>query len=173
MLGNRVEIHGCSIQILDESNFKSNPLERSRERFRCQCGGTLRCHIARRDALRVQKVATAIFRIFRNSGFGSPGLETVPPQTPCKTLPSHPPKNYTFTYQEEREERTLRGLGGGLPIDQDPGFRIPKSTMCKWTRPFWGQIAGGHPRASPRPRQPLFAVPALRELKSACRVSIL
>ena len=36
-----------------------------------------------------------------------------------------------------------------------------------------GQTAGGHPKASPRPRQPPFAVPALRELESACGVSIL
>ena len=36
-----------------------------------------------------------------------------------------------------------------------------------------GQTAGGHPKAFPRPRQPLFAVPALRELDSACRFSIL
>ena len=36
-----------------------------------------------------------------------------------------------------------------------------------------GQTAGGHPKAFPRPRQPLSAVPALRELESACRVSIL
>ena len=32
--------------------------------------------------------------------------------------------------------------------------------------------AGGPRKAFPRPRQPLFAVPALRELESACRVSI-
>ena len=38
---------------------------------------------------------------------------------------------------------------------------------------FDGQTAGGHPKAFPRPNQPLFAVPALRELESACRVSIL
>ena len=38
---------------------------------------------------------------------------------------------------------------------------------------FGGQTAGRHPKASPRPRQPLFAVSALRELESACRVSIL
>ena len=38
---------------------------------------------------------------------------------------------------------------------------------------FGGQTASGHPKAFPRPRQPLFAVPALRELESACRVSIL
>ena len=31
----------------------------------------------------------------------------------------------------------------------------------------------GHPKAFPRPRQPLFAVPALRELESACRMSSL
>ena len=32
--------------------------------------------------------------------------------------------------------------------------------------------AGGHPKASPRPSlQPLLAVPALRELESACRMS--
>ena len=47
------------------------------------------------------------------------------------------------------------------------------SIMCKWTRPFWGQTAEGDPKAFPRPRNPLFAVPALRELASACRVSIL
>ena len=38
---------------------------------------------------------------------------------------------------------------------------------------FGEQAAGGHPKASPRPKQPLFGVPALRELESACRVSIL
>ena len=31
---------------------------------------------------------------------------------------------------------------------------------------FGGQTAGGHPKAFPRPRQPLIALPALRELKS-------
>ena len=36
-----------------------------------------------------------------------------------------------------------------------------------------GQTAGGHPKAFPRPRQPVFAVPALREIEGACRVSIL
>ena len=35
-----------------------------------------------------------------------------------------------------------------------------------------GQAARGHPKACPRPRLPLSAVPALKELKSACRVSI-
>ena len=34
-----------------------------------------------------------------------------------------------------------------------------------------GQTAGGHPKASPRSRHPLFAVPALRELESAGSVS--
>ena len=34
------------------------------------------------------------------------------------------------------------------------------------------QTAGGHPKASPRPGQPPFAGPALRELESACRLSI-
>ena len=44
-----------------------------------------------------------------------------------------------------------------------------ESIMCKWTRPFWGdRIAGSHPKAFPRPRQPLSAVLALRELESAC-----
>ena len=37
---------------------------------------------------------------------------------------------------------------------------------------FGGQIAGGDPKAFSRLQQPLFAVPALRELESACRVSI-
>ena len=36
-----------------------------------------------------------------------------------------------------------------------------------------GQAAGGDSNAFPRLKQPLFAVPALRELESACRVSIL
>ena len=34
---------------------------------------------------------------------------------------------------------------------------------------FGGQTAGGHPKAFPRPTQPLFAVPAWRELESACK----
>ena len=34
---------------------------------------------------------------------------------------------------------------------------------------FGGQAAGGHPKAFPWPKKPLFAVPALRELESACR----
>ena len=34
------------------------------------------------------------------------------------------------------------------------------------------QIAGGHPKASSRPRQPAFAAPASRELESAWRVGI-
>ena len=36
-----------------------------------------------------------------------------------------------------------------------------------------GQTAGGHSKAFPWPKKPLFAVPALRELESACRVSTL
>ena len=35
-----------------------------------------------------------------------------------------------------------------------------------------GQTARGHRKAFPRPRKPLLAVPASRELESACRVSI-
>ena len=35
-----------------------------------------------------------------------------------------------------------------------------------------GQTAGGGSKAFPRLKQPLFAVPALRELESACRVSL-
>ena len=37
---------------------------------------------------------------------------------------------------------------------------------------FGGQIAGGHRKTFLRPRQPLCAVPALRELESASRVSL-
>ena len=49
-----------------------------------------------------------------------------------------------------------------------------QSIMCKWTRPFWGTDCRRAPKSlSSAPRQPLFAVPALRELESACRVSIL
>ena len=54
------------------------------------------------------------------------------------------------------------------------GPLVPISAYCANGRGrFGGQTAGGHPKASPRPRQPLFAVPALRELESACRVSLL
>ena len=49
-------------------------------------------------------------------------------------------------------------------------FSYPPS---KWRGRFGRQTAGGPPKASPRPRQPLFAAPALRELERACRVSIL
>ena len=67
--------------------------------------------------------------------------------------------------------RTFTILPGFSPI----GPKISSGTslfsiMCKWMRPFG---AGGPWKASPRPRQPLFAVPTLRELESACRVSIL
>ena len=46
-----------------------------------------------------------------------------------------------------------------------------KSIMCKWTRPFWGTDWRRSPKALPRPRQPLYAVPRFREPKSACRVT--
>ena len=36
---------------------------------------------------------------------------------------------------------------------------------------FGGQPAGGHPKTFPRPRHALCAVPALKDLESACRVS--
>ena len=36
-----------------------------------------------------------------------------------------------------------------------------------------GQTAGGDPKNFSRLKQPLFAVSALRELESACRVSLL
>ena len=35
----------------------------------------------------------------------------------------------------------------------------------KWTRPFWGTDCWRAPKASPRPRQPPFAAPALRARK--------
>ena len=48
-----------------------------------------------------------------------------------------------------------------------------QKVMCNGCGRFGGQIAGGYPKAFPQPRQPLFALPTLRELESACRVSIL
>ena len=46
--------------------------------------------------------------------------------------------------------------------------------MCANGRGHFGEeTAGGHPNAFPRSRLPLFAVLALRELESACRVGIL
>ena len=46
-----------------------------------------------------------------------------------------------------------------------------QSTMCKWTRPFWGtDCQRSPPKAFPRLGLPLFAVLALRELESACTV---
>ena len=58
-----------------------------------------------------------------------------------------------------------KGMTGGL----DNG----NSIMCSGRGRFGGQTAGGHPDASPWPRWPLFAVPAWRELESACRLSCL
>ena len=50
---------------------------------------------------------------------------------------------------------------------------VASSTMCKWTRPFWGTDCRRAPKASKtfRPRQPPFTAPALRDLESAWRVS--
>ena len=47
-------------------------------------------------------------------------------------------------------------------VRHSPDALRQTSIMCKWTRPFRGQTAGGHPKAF---RQPLFAVPAVRELE--------
>ena len=49
---------------------------------------------------------------------------------------------------------------------------VTKSISVNGRGRFGGQTAGGHPKAFSQLRQPLFAVPALRELESACRVSI-
>ena len=47
------------------------------------------------------------------------------------------------------------------------------SVMCKWTRPFWGdRLSEGTQKPLFGPGNPPFAALALRELKSACRVSI-
>ena len=47
------------------------------------------------------------------------------------------------------------------------------SIMCEWTRPFWGTDCWRSPNILSLAQQPLFEVPALRELESACRDSIL
>ena len=48
------------------------------------------------------------------------------------------------------------------------GFAYGSGLQCvNGRRRFGGQTAGDHRKAFPRPRQPLFAVPALRELDSA------
>ena len=52
-------------------------------------------------------------------------------------------------------------------------FMFPLESATKGRGRSGGQTAGGYPKASPRVRQPLLTVPALRELESACRVSIL
>ena len=45
------------------------------------------------------------------------------------------------------------------------------SIMCKWTRPFWGTDCRRAPKSlSSAQAAPFFAVPALRDLESACRV---
>ena len=44
--------------------------------------------------------------------------------------------------------------------------------ISKWTRPFWGTDCRRALKTSAQPRQTPFAAPALRELESACRVSI-
>ena len=58
----------------------------------------------------------------------------------------------------------------GRPV---PSLTPPCLLECANGRGRFGGTAGGHPKACPRPRQPLFAVPSLRELESARRVSIL
>ena len=60
----------------------------------------------------------------------------------------------------------------GFPAKPKPG--VPEFLQCVNGRSlFGGQAARGYPKAFPRLRLPLFAVPALREHESACRVSIL
>ena len=49
---------------------------------------------------------------------------------------------------------------------------LSRSRMCKWTRPFWGTDCWRAPKSLFLSRQPPFAGPALRELESACRLSI-
>ena len=60
-------------------------------------------------------------------------------------------------------------------------YPLVSPQSCNFVREFLyrahgrsgGQTAGGDSKAFPRLKQPLFAAPALRELESACRVSIL
>ena len=48
-------------------------------------------------------------------------------------------------------------------------FQTLRWCLLRWCLTLSG---GGHPQAFPRPRQPLLAVLALRELESACKVSV-
>ena len=52
-------------------------------------------------------------------------------------------------------------------------LRAQISTPSKCTRPFWGTDCRRAPKSLSFSQIPLFAVPASRELESACRVSIL
>ena len=65
-----------------------------------------------------------------------------------------------------------RGVDSGSRHDRNRDNRQTLECVNGRGR-FGGQTAGGHPKVFPRPRRPLFAAPALRELESACRVSIL
>ena len=67
---------------------------------------------------------------------------------------------------ENDENHAAKGM-----VYQRHGFLFPdiKSRPSNGRGRFEGQTAGGHPKASPRPRQPLFAARALGELESACR----
>ena len=83
-------------------------------------------------------------------------------------------KRKTNTEIQYRPRIVDTDIDCGPRFCSDPVSETPKkSIMCKWTRPFWGTDCRRAPKASSRPRQPLFAAPAWRELESACGVSIL
>ena len=67
----------------------------------------------------------------------------------------------------------VQGIPTKLPKIARKGLNLCTLHRANGHGRFGGQTAGGHPKAFPWPQKPLFAVPALRELESACRVSIL
>ena len=67
----------------------------------------------------------------------------------------------------------LSGLSRMLLVTNLLPYSRMISIPSKRTGRSGGQTAGGDSKAFPQLKQPLFAVPLLRELRSACSVSIL
>ena len=67
-------------------------------------------------------------------------------------------------------ERVSSGRAAREPVS--PG-RIKDSIMCKWTRPFWGTDGRRSPKSLSSAQAASLCSAGLRELESACRLSIL
>ena len=108
------------------------------------------------------------------SGFGSwktvPAVP-VPRSVPGKTVPTVPVSGSGFgSWATLFSGKSTRNWGL-VPGIRDPNFWPLKSGPRMYRAN--GRLPEVTQKRFPRPRQPLFAVPALGELESACRVSVL